>query len=70
MMTRAPHTHPCPYCRQDVPCEAIQTGVCIFSPTSGVTCNPCAERHVAAMAADPEHGLVRREWRDDLHPTS
>lgn len=40
-----PHTHYCPHCDRDVACFVAQRGErCMFSSTSGMTCNDCAAR--------------------------
>lgn len=43
-MTTKPHTHYCPKCQKECPCDAANTGGCIFPATSDITCNPCVDR--------------------------
>lgn len=42
MRNTRPHTHFCPKCQRDVPCEAVARGFCLFPSTDEVTCDPCA----------------------------
>jgi len=48
-MVTKPHTHHCPYCQQERPCEAAMTGGCIFRETADISCNPCVDTRLGPL---------------------